>query len=64
MTANEQSGRTSWRALLARQRSWPYLLMTLGVFFLATDVIVGRLAEGRDPPWDWGFGALWGRQFC
>jgi drug/metabolite transporter (DMT)-like permease len=61
MTANEQSGRTSWRALLARQRSWPYLLMTLGVFFLATDVIVGRLAEGRDvPPLGLGFWRVMG----
>ncbi len=35
---------------------WPYLLMTLGVFFLASDVIVGRLAGGRDvPPLGLGF---------
>lgn len=43
-------------AALAQRPWWPYLLMTLGVFFLATDVIVGRLADGRDvPPLGLGF---------
>ena len=47
--------------MLARQKWWPYLLMTLGVFFLATDVIVGRLAEGRDvPPFGLGFWRIMG----
>jgi len=61
MTTNEQIGRPPLRARIARQKWWPYLLMTLGVFFLATDVIVGRLAEGRDvPPLGLGFWRVMG----
>ena len=61
MTANQQSGRSSWRTLLARQRWWPYLLLTLSVFFLATDVTIGRFAEGNDvPPLGLGFWRVMG----
>lgn len=61
MTANEQSGRSSLRALLARQRWWPYSLLTLSVFFLATDVTIGRFAEGNDvPPLGLGFWRVMG----
>ncbi len=61
MTANEQSGRSSWRTVLARQRWWPYLLLTLSVFFLATDVTIGRFAEGNDvPPLGLGFWRVMG----
>lgn len=35
-------------ATLSQRKWWPYVLMTLGVFFLASDVIVGRLASGHD----------------
>lgn len=61
MTTNEQTGRPPLRVRVAQQKWWPYLLMTLGVFFLATDVIVGRLAYGRDvPPLGLGFWRVMG----
>ena len=61
MTTNEQTGRPPPRARLAQRKGWPYLLLTLGVFFLATDVIVGRLAHGRDvPPLGLGFWRVMG----
>ena len=46
---------------LAQRPWWPYFLLTLGVFFLATDVIVGRLAGGVDvPPFGLGFWRVMG----
>lgn len=61
MTANEQNGRPPLRARIARQKWWPYLLLTSSVFFLATDATVGRLAEGWDvPPLGLGFWRVMG----
>ncbi len=61
MTTDEQNESASLRVRVTRQIWWPYLLMTLGVFFLATDVIVGRLAQGRDvPPLGLGFWRVMG----
>jgi drug/metabolite transporter (DMT)-like permease len=46
---------------LAHRPWWPYFLLTLGVFFLATDVIVGRLADARAvPPFGLGFWRVMG----
>lgn len=47
--------------MLTRQKWWPYLLLTSSVFFLATDVTIGRLAEGHDvPPLGLGFWRVMG----
>ncbi len=37
-------GKPALRTVLEEQRWWPYLLLGLGAFFLASDVIVGRSA--------------------
>ncbi len=61
MTTEEDSERPSWRAALVRQPWWPYLLLTLSVFFLATDAILGRLAGNVDvPPLGLGFWRVMG----
>ncbi len=61
MTAHQQRKRSSLRTTLTRQKWWPYLLLTLSVFFLATDVTIGRFAQGNDvPPLGLGFWRVMG----
>ena len=61
MPADEPSGRKTSAAQRAGPRWRPYLLLTLSVFFLATDVTVGRLAHSSDiPPLGLGFWRVMG----